>query len=182
MAKGKEKDLGEEKDPGQGTSSRGKDSRKGMSPAKAPAPPTAKDLLKLKPEQILAKDMFRLKPEELTAQEAWQLDPTGRLPTARHRYYELKQVFWKLRRYAPITTVGFGGHGVAVLYGEADTDGKLANRIVIKRALRREHNASIRREQRWLRVNDRPFPPFHHFYPSRNNTNLHPFQLFTISI
>ncbi|KAK8122297.1 hypothetical protein PG984_010967 [Apiospora sp. TS-2023a] len=155
MGKGKEKekDLGEEQDPGQD-----KDTGKSKSPEKPPKPiappalPTAKDLLKLDPKKIKTRDLLRLKPEELTSQEAWQLDPKGRLGTARYRYFELKQVFWKSRRYAPIATVGFGSYGIAVMYGEADTDGKLATRIVIKRALHRKGNESIRRERRFLRT------------------------------
>ncbi|KAK8008698.1 kinase-like domain-containing protein [Apiospora marii] len=77
MDKGKGKDLGEEQSPGQDTSSEDKDSGKGKSPEKIPAPPTAKDLLKLDPRKIKAIDLFRFKPEELTLKEAWQLDPTG---------------------------------------------------------------------------------------------------------
>lgn len=177
MGKGKEKDLEEEQGPGQDSSPEDKDTGKDKSPERAPAPPTAKDLLKLDPKEIKARDLFRLRPEELTSQEAWRLDPTKELLTARQRYYELKQVFWKSRRYAPIATVGFGGYGIAMLYGEADTDGRLANRIVIKRALYRKANASIRRERRWLRVNARP-PPSHHLYLARKNPNLRIFRLF----
>ncbi|KAK7983921.1 hypothetical protein PG989_011323 [Apiospora arundinis] len=91
-------------------------------------------------------------PEEVTKEEAVLSDPTGRLLVARQRYFELKQVFWKSRMYAPITTLGYGRDGIAVLYGEATTSGKLANRIVMKRALRREGNISIRRERQWIRT------------------------------
>ncbi|KAK6820649.1 kinase-like domain-containing protein [Apiospora arundinis] len=91
-------------------------------------------------------------PEEVTKEEAVLSDPTGRLLVARQRYFELKQVFWKSRMYAPITTLGYGRDGIAVLYGEATTSGKLASRIVMKRALRREGNISIRRERQWIRT------------------------------
>lgn len=114
-------------------------------------------------------------PEEVTKEEAVLSDPAGRLLVARQRYFELKQVFWKSRMYAPITTLGYGRDGIAVLYGEATTSGKLANRIVMKRALRREGNISIRRERQWIRVSDcrhLPFAPF----SSSKKAILMPFQ------
>jgi len=91
-------------------------------------------------------------PEEVTEEQAALADPTGRLLVARRRYFDLRHVFWKSRMYAPITTLGYGRDGIAVLYGETTTGGKLANRIVMKRALRREGNLSIRRERHWIRV------------------------------
>ncbi|KAK8074900.1 hypothetical protein PG997_009563 [Apiospora hydei] len=133
MNKGKEKDLGEANDLGKDKNSAYLDPGKFGDP-------------------LEAKDPLQLKPEDFTEEQTWQADPTGKLASARTRYFHLKQVFWKSARYAPITTLGIGGHGIAILYGEADTDGKLANRIVMKRALHRDFNVSIRKERRWLRT------------------------------
>ncbi|KAK8064950.1 hypothetical protein PG994_007588 [Apiospora phragmitis] len=133
MDKGKGKDLGEDHDTEKDKNSRDTDPGKDKNPPKA-------------------KDPLELKPEDMTEEETWRTDPTGRLNSARKRYDSLKQVFWKSRRHAPITTLGIGGYGIAILYGEADTDGKLANHVVMKRALHRDMNLSIRKERKWLRT------------------------------